>query len=147
RSLWTLTGLGVRGVRPQRLRNVLVVSQLGLSVVLLVGATLFVRSLLLARASDVGFDPANRALLSVNIGLQGYDEARGRGFYDDVLARLREMPTVASAAWAFPAPFDSYGRSMSLYIEGTASRSKDRTVSLDATRVSEGFVEALGLRL
>ena len=133
--------------RPQRLRGLLVVSQLSLSVVLLVGAMLFVRSMLLARNTDLGFDSRRRALMSVNIGLQGYDTTRGRHFYDDVLSRVRALPAVASAAWAFPVPFDTYGRSVSLYVEGASTRSKDGTVTFSATTASEDFVNALGLRL
>jgi len=133
--------------RPQRLRGMLVVSQLSLSVVLLVGAMLFVRSMLLARSADLGFDSRHRALMSVNVGLQGYDTTRGRRFYDDVLSRVRAMPSVASAAWAFPVPFDTYGRSVSLYVEGASTRSKDGTITVSATVASEDFVGALGLRL
>jgi hypothetical protein len=123
--------------RPQRLRGMLVVSQLSLSVVLLVGAMLFVRSMLLARGADLGFDSRHRALMSVNVGLQGYDTTRGRRFYDDVLSRVRAMPSVASAAWAFPVPFDTYGRSVSLYVEGASTRSKDGTITVNATVASE----------
>ena len=133
--------------RPQRLRGVLVVSQLSLSVILLVGAMLFVRSMLLARAIDLGFDSQHRALMSVNVGLQGYDTTRGRRFYDDVLSRIRALPSVASAAWMFPVPFDTYGRTVSLYVEGAATRSKDGTISPNASVTSEDFVNALGLRL
>jgi len=123
------------------------VSQLSLSVVLLVGAMLFVRSMLLARGTDLGFDSRHRALMSVNLGLQGYDTTRGRRFFDDVLSRVRALPGVASAAWVFPVPFDTYGRSMSLYVEGASTRSKDGTVSVNSSVASEDFVGALGLRL
>ena len=132
--------------RSRRLRGALVVSQLALSVVLLVGASLFVRSLLVARALDVGFDPANRALLSLNVGLQNYDEARGRRFYDDVLTRIRALPQVASASWGFPVPFDTYGRGVGLYVDGV-STAKDGTVGVEASVVAEDFISALGLRL
>ncbi len=130
--------------RSARLRATLVVSQLALSVVLLVGATLFVRSLLLERASDVGFDSRNRALFSLNVGLQGYDEARGRRYYDDVLARVRALPEVASATWGFPVPFDTYGRSVQLYVDGVATTSKDGTFGADASMMAEDFIGALG---
>jgi predicted permease len=133
--------------RRSRLRGALVVSQLALSVVLLAGATLFVRSLLLARASDIGFDPRGRALISANVGLQNYDEARGRKFYDDVATRMRALPLVVSAAWGFPVQFDTYGRGTNLYVEGVRSRSKDGTVGVSASVVSEDFVDAMGLRL
>jgi predicted permease len=135
-----------RGGPPGRLRGSLVVLQLALSVVLLVGGMLFVRSLVAARMMDVGFDVRDRALLSVNVGLQGYDERRGRAFYQDMLARVRALPSVAAAAIAHPVPFDTYGRSAVLYL-GDLAGSRDGTVLLRASVASDGFVGALGLRL
>jgi predicted permease len=141
-------GARARGARPRnRMRGLLVVTQLAMSVVLLVGGTLFVRSLFVARGMDVGFDPANRLLLSVNVGLQSYDATRGQRFYDDVLTRTRALPGVVSAAWAFPVPFDTYGRGIGFYVEGARTNAKDGTIGTDASFVSGGFVKALGLRL
>jgi predicted permease len=128
-------------------RDVLVVSQLALSVILLVVGTLFVRSLVIARQADLGFDPSNRLLLSVNVGLQGYDEAKGRRFYEGVLTRVRALPAVAAASWAMPVPFDTYTRGMAFYVEGLRTNAKTLTVGVDVSVVSEGFVPALGLRL
>src|SRR6185436_20024436 len=133
--------------RPGRLRGFLVVTQLALSVVLLVGGTLFVRSLFVARGLDIGFDPRDRAMMSVNVGLQGYDETKGRRFYDEVLARTRALPAVVSAAWAFPVPFDTYDRGMAVYVDGAPSQSSDGTHGVDISNVSEDFVSALGLHL
>ena len=136
--------------RPRRFRawtrDVLVVSQLAMSVVLLVAGTLFVRSLWLAREADFGFDATNRLLVSVNVGLQGYDDARGRRFYDDVIARVRANPGVASAAWAFPVPFDTYGRAASFYVDGLRTNARTPTVAVDVSVVGEDFVSTLGLR-
>ena len=147
-SLTSVVGAPRRTVaRSTRLRSVLVVSQLALSVILLVGGGLFVRSLIVARTSDTGFDPTDRALMSVNVGLQGYDETRGRRFYDEVLARVRGLPSVISATWAFPVPFDTYGRGIALYVEGGATNAEDGTIGSEASYVAEGFVKALGLRL
>ena len=143
----------VIGPRPRvsrqrgRAGSVLVVAQLAMSVVLLVGGTLFVRSLFVARNLDVGFDQSNRMLLSVNVGLQGYSAERGQRFYDDVLTRVRALPDVVSAAWIFPVPFDTYGRGVGLYVDGAASNAKDGVVVTNASFVSESFTTALGLRL
>jgi predicted permease len=133
--------------RPSRLRGMLVVSQLALSVILLVGGALFVRSLIAARSMDFGFDLTSRAFMSVNLGLQGYDEARGRKFYDDVIARVRSLPDVVSASWGFPVPFDTYGRGIGLYVEGAKTNSRDGTIGTEVSYVAEGFLDALGLRL
>jgi predicted permease len=140
------TGAWRRAGPPSRLRGSLVVLQLALSVVLLVGGMLFVRSLVAARMMDVGFDVRDRALLSVNVGLQGYDERRGQAFYRDVLARVRAMPSVAAAGIAHPVPFDTYGRSAALYV-GEVAGTRDGTVRLRTSVASDGFVGALGLRL
>jgi predicted permease len=132
--------------RPARLRRSLVVIQLALSVVLLVGGTLFVRSMLAARAMDLGFDTRDRALLSFNVGLQGYDERRGQAFYDRVLAQVRALPAVADAALARPVPFDTYGQGTAWYVADLAN-SRDGTIVISTSVASDGFVPALGLRL
>jgi len=130
-----------------RARDTLVVSQLAMSVILLVAGTLFIRSLVIARQSDVGFDTSNRLLLSTNVGLQGYDETRGRRFYDDVITRVRATPGVTSATWGFPVPFDTYGRGMAFYVEGLRTNARTPTVAVEVSVVGEDIVPALGLRL
>jgi predicted permease len=147
-SLVSVVGSRRRGAGSANgMRASLVISQLALSVVLLVAGTLFVRSLLLARAVDVGFDASDRVLTSLNLSLQGYDIPRGRRAYQEVVDRLREIPGVDAVSWAFPVPFDTYGRGLSLYVEGIAGNAKDQTISTDMTVADVDFVEALGLRL
>ena len=134
--------------RPRgRMGGALVIVQLAMSVVLLVGGTLFVRSLFVARNIDLGFTPANRLLLSVNVGLQNYDESRGRRFYEQVLTRVRALPDVVSVSWMFPVPFDSYGRGVTLYTEGARTNAKNGTVASNASFVGVDFLQTLGLRL
>ena len=125
-------------------RGLLVVSQLAISVVLLVGGTLFARSFFAARATERGFDPRDRLLLSVNLGLQGYDDLRGSRFYEQVLERVRAQSGVVSATWAFPVPFDTQDRRIDLYVEGGPSSIAVRT---DVSVVGDDFANALGLRL
>jgi predicted permease len=134
------------GGRPTRLRRSLVVTQLALSVVLLVGGMLFVRSLVAARTMDLGFDPRDRALVSFNVGLQGYDEQRGRAFYDQLLAQVRELPGIAAAGLARPVPFDTYAQTTAWYV-GDLANSRDGTTRIPTSVTSDGFVAALGLRL
>jgi putative ABC transport system permease protein len=137
---------GWSGGRPTRLRRSLVLIQLALSVVLLVTGVLFVRSLVAARAMDLGFDPRDRALISFNVGLQGYDERRAQAFYDQVLARVRALPGVAEAGLARPVPFDTYGHTTAWYV-GDFANSRDGTTRIPTSVTSDGFVAALGLRL
>jgi putative ABC transport system permease protein len=83
----------------------------------------------------------------VNVGLQNYDETRGRQFYDDVLARVRALPDVVSATWAFPVPFDTYGRGMALYTPTARTNAKEGIVVTNASFVAEDFIKSLGLRV
>jgi ABC-type antimicrobial peptide transport system permease subunit len=143
------SGLGVGrsdGDRPSRVRSVLVVTQLALSVILLIAASLFVRSLRMADTVNLGFEPRNRVVISMNVGLQGYDQARGLQFYDEVLRRTRLLPGVSAASFAYPAPFDTHDRGVRLYVDGLVD-SRDGTVGAQATFVGDEFIPALGVRL
>jgi predicted permease len=132
--------------RPSRTRSVLVVSQIALSVILLIAASLFVRSLAMADSVNLGFEPGNRVMVSINVGVQGYDQSRGLQVYDEVLRRTRLLPGVVAASLAYPAPFDTNGRGVRLYVEGLAN-SSDGTVAAQATYVADTFIPALGVRL
>lgn len=128
------------------LRGVLVVSQLAMSVVLLVASALFARSLVAAQTRELGFDPRDRLLVSVNVGLQGYDESKGRRFYDEVIARVRALPQTQSATWAFPVPFDTEDRRLLLFPEGAAN-TQESGLRTSVSFVGDDVVNALGLQL
>jgi predicted permease len=135
-------------LRTPGMRAVLVVSQLAASVVLLVGGMLFARSFANARESDVGFDRSNRLIASLNLDLQGYDDNRGLYFYEAVLTRVRGLPSVVSATWATPMPFDTtYQDRIALWVEGARSNSKTETIAIPVSTVTDAFVGAMGLRL
>lgn len=82
----------------------LIVSQLSLSLVLLIAATLFVRSLLNLQAIDPGFKTDNAVLLSIDVGPQGYDSDRGQNFYKELMPRLAGLSGVDSATLAKVVP-------------------------------------------
>ena len=84
------------GGRRHRVRSVLVVAQVAVSLVLLVAAGLFVRSVQRAQSVDLGFDPRHVLNLSMDVSQQGVDEARGRAFYREVESRVRALPGVES---------------------------------------------------
>jgi predicted permease len=86
--------------RRTRLRSVMVAGQLALSLVLLVAAGLFVRTLHSALHVRHGFDPQGVLAIELNLRLNRYDEARGRAFYSELLERVRALPGAESAALA-----------------------------------------------
>ncbi|MBA4138620.1 MAG: hypothetical protein C0518_15045 [Opitutus sp.] len=75
-------------------RHMLVVAQVALSVVALVVAGLFVRSLQRANTVDLGWDPRNLALLSANLVGRGYDQTRSLEFYRRAIEQLKSVPGV-----------------------------------------------------
>src|SRR5207244_3741319 len=79
-------------------RDLLVGGQVALSVVLLVGAGLFLESLRNARRLDLGFQPEHRLTAVVNPGMQGYREEQGAALHMEALRRLRLLPGVSSAS-------------------------------------------------
>jgi predicted permease len=110
------------GGRRQRVRSVLVVAQVAVSLVLLVAAGLFVRSVQRAQSVDFGFDPRRILNLSMDVSQLGFDETRGRSFYREVESRLKTLPGVESTSYAYSVPFGYYNSAE--YVE-----SQDRPIS------------------
>jgi predicted permease len=107
----TLRGdAGRGGQRRSRLRSVFLVAQVSLGTVLLTGAVLFARSLQNARHVDPGFVPAGVVDLPIDVSLRGYDEARGRAYYAEVLDRTRALPGTRQAALANLVPLAGSNR-------------------------------------
>ncbi|HEV8198255.1 MAG TPA: ABC transporter permease, partial [Gemmatimonadales bacterium] len=88
-----------------RLRAGLLATQACLSLVLLIGAGLFVRSLWRVVRTDTGYDPRNLLVASVDLDLAGYDRPGQLAFYDQALERMRAIPGVERASLAINSPF------------------------------------------
>lgn len=84
------------GIHKSRLAGGLVVAQISLSLLLLVCAGLFVRSLQRAQNSDPGFDPSHVFLASFDLKPMGYSSAQGIEFDKQMLVRLKSLPGVQS---------------------------------------------------
>jgi predicted permease len=121
-----------RGVTRSRLRSSLVVAQVAVSVVVLVGAGLFLRSLQRASEIDPGFDPDHLLLMSVDPTLNGYDETRSEQFYRLLRERAESVAEVEAASFAAPLPLDFFAESVGIAIEGRETRGEeeDELVSL-----------------
>jgi len=106
------------GVSRHRLRGVLVMAQVAGSLVLLIVAGLFVRTLFKAQNAYLGFDASH--VLNVTLDPQelGYDEARTKSFYRDLEEKARALPGVQSATLAFSVPLGDVQDGSSIYVEG-----------------------------
>ncbi len=91
---------GAKGQRVRRLnlRGALVITQVALSLALLISTGLFLRTLRYARQIDLGFKPDQVLEASFNLRLQGYDETKGREFYQRMVQRLETLPGVQTAS-------------------------------------------------
>lgn len=86
------------------LRNVLVVAQVALSLVVLVCGGLFIKSFRKAQTMDPGFGNANGLIVSLSPSLIGYEEEQTRVFYRQVLERVSKVPGVEAAAFTRTLP-------------------------------------------
>lgn len=110
------SGRGVVGGR-SRMRNVLVMAQVGGSLTLLIIAGLFTRSLGEVERTNLGFDPSHVVNLTMDPNEIGYTQEQGRAFYKRLLERVRELPGVVSASTANSVPMGYYNNSDNLVIE------------------------------
>jgi predicted permease len=122
-----------RGRRKFALRHLLVVVQVALSVLALVGAGLFVRSLWQAQRADPGFNPDDVVLASFDPFLNGYDERRGREFYRRLVERVEATAGMQSVTLARRLPLTLSGIAFAaLTVEGyTPGRDEDLRINYE----------------
>jgi predicted permease len=100
------------------LSRMLLVAQVAISLVLLVGAGLFLRTLQNLRQVDVGFNAQNLVLFRVSPQLNRYDDQRTRALYDEMLDRLRTVPGVRAATMSNPALLSGSVNGTSIFVQG-----------------------------
>jgi putative ABC transport system permease protein len=129
------------------LRSGLLVSQVALSLLLLIGAGLVLRGLLRAETINPGFTPRNAIMMFFDLGLQGYDASRTKNFKQQLLERVRALPGVQYAGLADYIPFDGLTRGRNIHAEGRPlDRGMDPPSALMGS-AGPGFLQAFGVRL
>jgi predicted permease len=138
------TLLGNR-VRRLSLRNLLVVGQVALSLMVLVGAGLCVRSLQNLQAIDVGFDPAKVLVMSVDVSLSGYSKERGLQFYSELLERIQRLRGVEAVSLATQVALgDGFGGTMRA--EGYAPKAGE-DLSSDFNQIGPDYFRTMKIPL
>jgi putative ABC transport system permease protein len=138
---------GRGGGARNRTRNLLVVAEVALSLILLVGAGLLIRSFAGLTAVDPGFDPRN--VLAQYVGLPEYryaERAQQAAFYEQLLERVRQAPGVEAAGVIFPLALTDRV-SNRFTIEGRAPASPNERLSAYFRSVSSDYFRAMGIRL
>ncbi len=130
------------GIHKSRLTSTLVAAQIALSLVLLVCAGLFVRSLNKSQASDPGFDPNRVYLASLDLDPMGYSDAKEIEFESEVLNRVRALPGVRSAALADFSPLSFTLHTRGVLPEGYIPQPHE-SIEVDRGDVSAGYLQTL----
>ena len=140
-------GSSAAGTSRHVLRNLLVVGQVSLSLIVLVSAGLFLHSLRQMQTVALGMRTDRLIMMSVDLGLQQYDDVRGRRFLEDLLARAEALPGVTSATMTVHVPLD-YGMQFNdVAIDGVIPGTKDSYLSIAYTLVGPRFLETTGALL
>jgi predicted permease len=143
------TSRSVVGARSALGKSLLIV-QVAISLVLLVGAGLFLRTLSNLRHVDVGFNPQNLLLFRVLPQLNRYDEKRNLLLYQQMLERLQAVPGVRGVAMSQPALLTGSVNSTSIYVQGRSyppGGIRDNSNSINRVVVSPNFFEVMQIPL
>ncbi len=138
------------GTRRLNLRSLFVIGQVGISLVLLIAAGLFLRSLKNAQAINPGFTTDKVLVMPLDINLLKYTKPQGRTFYGQVIEKVEALPGVQSATLARVVPLSGGGRTTNVFIQGQEPASNARTVdgasSDDSNRTNTVNANVVGFR-
>jgi len=135
-----------QGRSSTRLQKALVVAQVALSLALLYGAGLLVKSLQSALAIDTGFELRSGVVLPVNLGFSQYDEREGRVLRQELLHRAMTLPGVESAALAAFVPLGLTHGHHDVHVEGYEP-APNELMLVKRNMVSAGYFETMGIRV
>jgi predicted permease len=126
------------------LRNLLVVTQVTLSLVVLIGASLCVKSLRLLQEIDPGFEPAKVVTASFDLSQNGYDEARGRQFIARLSERVEALPGVEAVSFTNFVAFGGLTPTGPWIPEGYQPQPGKR-LTFDYNTISSNYFRTLGI--
>jgi predicted permease len=126
-----------------RLRHAFVIAQVAFSIVLIIGAGLFIRALQRAGSIDPGFDPHGVELASLNLSQAGYTDTDGPRVARELADRVRALPDVqrATLAMVLPGGFETHRRG--LEVPGAIPPNGQRFFGVDWNIVEPGYFAAL----
>jgi len=138
-------GRGAAGASYHRLRRLLVITEVALSLILLIGAGLLMRGFLRLQRVNPGFEPEN--VLTMRIGLPGsnYDTPEKRSiFFQELIERVEALPGVQEAGATSNLPLrGTWGRS--LWVEGFPVLSVGQAPTINHNVITPGYFKAMGI--
>jgi predicted permease len=133
---------GALGWTHNRLRGLLVISEIALALVALVGSGLFLRSMQNAQQYNPGFEPQNLLQMNFDLGALRYDENHGQQFFRDLIERAKTVPGVVSASVSSNGIFGG-GLLGTTFREGEQTDPNNRGILINFDDVTPGHFEAM----
>ena len=134
--------------RGARVRKIFVAGEIALAVVVLISTTLLVKSFVISVRSSPGFNAANLMVAQVSLPKTKYmEESRQRNFSDDVMARIRAIPGIASAGVASAVPFGGFGQTVEVEAVGKPAPQPGEILGAVFTAASPDYFSAMQIHL
>ena len=139
------------GLRQNRLRAFLIVTEVSLAVILMIGAALLTKSFVRLLDVKPGFDPSHTLTMEVSLptlpSSKYANEQEQAAFFQQVLERLNNSPGVTAAGAVLSLPLTGAEESTDLFIEGRPKPSADQRAEADYTAVTPDYFRALQIPL
>ena len=136
------------GSRGNRIRGLLVISEVAVSFILLIGAGLLINSFLHLRNVDPGFRAEKVLTMTLVLPEARYPDRKARTpFYDELIRRVEVLPGVTSAAVVTDVPLTSSGNSVGVSIEGRADPASDRVPIVITRMISSNYFKTMSIPL
>ena len=135
-----------RGYRRYGLRNLLIVAQVSVSLVLLIGAGLFVRSLRNAESIDPGFEMDHLLTMKLDTTVVGLEATKAMAFYKNVMDQTRSLPGVRSVSMASSGPLEVISGLRPVFVEGYSPRPGE-DMSYSYNIVTPDYFQTMGIPL
>jgi predicted permease len=130
----------------KRLTSLLVGGQVGISMLLLIVAGLFIHGAQKAQESDLGFDRNNLQLVSLDLSKRNYDRTRGQAFLDRLTDDIQAMPGVRGVSVSQYIPFDMQGHE-GVFSDQQSSRQPSDALNVMSNMVGVDYFRVMGVPL
>lgn len=139
---------GAVGPESHRLRALLVIAQVALSMLLLAGAGLLIKSFGNLRATNPGFEPSRVVMIDLSLPRTKYsDPVKQREFFERLDDKLRSLPGVDAAGGAMPLPFSNNDRASSFWIAGRPDPGQGNHPNASHLTVNSDYFRAMHIPL
>ncbi len=134
---------GGGGIHRWNLRNLLVIAQIAVSLLLLIGSALFLKSFHSAQQIDPGFRTENLVIVSIDPALAGYDQKRGGQVARDIVEQVRRDPQARGADLGQFVPLGFGGEGRTIVAEGRDENAQSNRTIANISAVTAGYFETM----